>query len=184
MVVATQCLAQIEKGNYILGGTAQYARMTDGAHYRSSWILLNPMYGKFISKHQLVGGMGAVSGVFWGRHSSVNFSAGPQYRYYFDNMLYVGIHDVVGFSSRHWPKPDVNSTYLRLGYAYFLSNSVALEPYLYAGVSTTRFFSKYAYELYDYGVYFSVNVYLEPKGKSELKDRKPLPELNKKGLRN
>jgi hypothetical protein len=74
--------------------------------------------------------------------------------------------------------------YLRAGYAFFLNNHVAIEPYAYGGYhlpglpvpgSGLGNFSRY--DWYDYGLYFSLQVYLDrQKAGVKVKD-------NKKGLR-
>ena len=151
--------AQVERGNYTIGGTAGLNHITNGSRNSLTSINLSPSYGTFLTDQLLFGGNANINFQF-ARRGNINFKAGPLMRYYFRNMLFIQADYNFGILNRANFEHDL---YGRVGYAYFLNEHVALEPYIYMGyrdLVNSRNASSF-YSVIDYGIYFSLQVYLE-----------------------
>jgi len=139
---------------------------------------LNPMYGKLIRDNIMVGGTANVSISYNGRRPNINSKAGPLLRYYFENMFFIQADYSISLPTRY---NFVQYFYGRIGHSFFLNNSVAIEPYLFAGyINNMRRGGGYSVEYIDYGIYFSIQVYLESAFNKHHKGRKGILQPKQK----
>jgi hypothetical protein len=154
--------AQIEKGNRVIGGSAGFEHLTNGTNYNISQFTINGMYGVLLTDHILLGGRGAILYQYSGtRRGNLSLKAGPLMRYYFNNSFFIQADYSLESAGRMAIQQDV---YGRLGRAFFLNESVALEPYIYFGYINTSYGGRGArnsQSYFDYGVYFSLQIYLQ-----------------------
>jgi len=171
--------AQIEKGNYILGGTAGVENITSAnlntLGYNTTTLSVSAMYGKFLTDHFLIGADANVNYRFYTYSQGYTvLKAGPLLRYYFNNIFLQADYNF-GIPSTNYTEHDL---FIRVGYAYFLNDFVAIEPYLFVGYRDIiyRGITNYAY--LDEGMYFSIQVYLESTSNKALKLRKSTLKRN------
>lgn len=151
----TSVSAQIEKGNYMLGGTAGIENIYG---YNVTTINIHPMYGNFLSDRFLLGANANLTYQNFIRRGNTTIKIGSLARYYFNN-IFIQTDYSFGIPGRGYFEHDF---YLRLGYAYFLNESVALEPYVFLGlIDQISRNGNYNYSYLDDGIYFSIQVYLE-----------------------
>jgi len=188
---ANKLIAQTERGNYTLGGTAGFSRQTTTGGFSSSALNFNPIYGYFIYDRILLGAQMNLSFTGGGggrRGGGLGLKAGPLMRYYFKNNLFVQGDYSVGFANRNIE----NDFYLRFGYAFFLNNFVSIEPYIYYGLQNLNarpgrrgfnYFNTAPMNQWnsDYGIYFSVQVYLESAFNIRFKNKKGILKPKEKG---
>ena len=161
--------AQIGKGNYILGGTAGVDNLTNANGNSLTTIFIRPMYGSFLTDHFLIGGNANLNYQFNGKRGRSTIKLGPLVRYYFNNVFIQADYNF-GIPSRNYIENDI---YARLGYAYFLNDHVAIEPYVYIGlINLINRRSSDSYNYLDDGIYFSIQVYLESSLNKMMKQRK------------
>ena len=153
-----QVLAQVEKGNYILGGNTGLDNLTNAGGNTVTTIFMSPMYGAFLTDRFLVGGSAYLNYQYFARTANTNLRLGPLVRFYFNNIFLQGDYSF-GIPNRSYFEHDV---FARLGYTYFLNEHVAIEPYVFIGYRDLvyrRGSSNYGY--LDDGIYFSIQVYIE-----------------------
>ena len=166
--------AQIEKGNYIIGGNAMIENLSSAnvntSGYNVNSLSINPTYGKFLSDRFLIGANATFTNRFTlsGR-GNIAFKGGPIMRYYFNNIFLQADYNLA-CPSRLVIEHDL---YAKLGYAYFLNDHVAIEPYIFIGVRDLIYL-KTPYAYLDKGIYFSIQVYLESSLNKIVKMRKDI----------
>ena len=171
--------AQIEKGNYILGGSAGIENISSAFGntfgYNVTTINIHPMYGSFLTDRFLLGANANLNYQFRGIRGNTTIKVGPIMRYYFNN-IFIQTDYNFGIPARGYFEHDV---YVRLGYAYFLNENVAIEPYVFVGLrDQVSRNGNYTYGYLDDGIYFSIQVYLESALHKAMKMRKGI--LNRK----
>lgn len=162
--------AQIEKGNFVLGGDAKYKHSRSGRN-NADQVLLQPMAGIFINDHLLTGA-GLTYTLFFlsGNYTSTYIGLSPFCRYYPARHFFIQggySYAVVTGSNDLWRDWYIPS---RLGYDIFLNQFVALEPYLYFNYGRASTNVDYTYG--NYGAYLSLQVFLETNKKKILRLRK------------
>ena len=154
--------AQIEKGNRVIGGSAGFENLTDGANYNISQFNISGMYGVLLTDHILLGARGSILYQYSGtRRGNLSLKAGPLMRYYFNNLFFIQADYSLGSAGRMAIQQDL---YGRVGRAFFLNESVALEPYVYLGYINASYGgrgTRYSQSFIDYGIYFSLQIYLQ-----------------------
>ncbi len=160
--------AQVERGNYIIGGSAGLDHITNGRRYNVTSVNISPMYGSFLTDHFLIGGNANMNYLSFYRRGNTSLKGGPLMRYYFSNMLFLQADYNFGIPGRFLIEHDI---YARLGYAYFLNDHVAIEPYIYAGYRDLVYKGSANTDYLDYGIYFSIQAYLESAMNKTLKMR-------------
>ncbi len=154
--------AQIEKGNRVIGGSAGFEHLTNGTNYNISQFNVNGMYGVLLTDHVLLGGRGAILYQYnGGRRGNLSLKAGPLMRYYFNNLFFIQTDYSLGSTGRMSIQQDI---YGRIGRAFFLNESVALEPYIYWGYINVSYGgrgTRNSQSYMDYGIYFSLQIYLQ-----------------------
>ena len=153
--------AQIEKGNYILGGSAGIENISssfgNASRYNVTTINIHPMYGSFISDRFLIGTSVNLTYDNIGKGYYI-VKAGPIIRYYFNNIFLQSDYSF-GIPATGYFEHDI---YVRLGYAYFINESIAIEPYVFVGLRDQVLRSgNINFRYLDDGIYFSIQVYLE-----------------------
>jgi len=174
--------AQVEKGNYVMGGTAGYEYLTYayGNNTNQSTIYISPMAGYLLTDHVLVGGNFLINYNYGPGFSSLLLKGGPIMRYYLKNSLFIQADYNLGTP---YPNTTEHFFYGRFGYAYFLNENVAIEPYIYVGYRNFAYNNSGTnYGLLDYGIYFSLQFYFESEFNKKFKNKKALMDTKQNKL--
>jgi hypothetical protein len=160
--------AQIEKSNYVIGGNAGIDNITNVYGNSQTTFFVNPMYGSFLTDRFLIGGSANLSHQITTFNSNTLLKIGPLVRYYFKEWFLQADYSF-GVPARNYIEQDV---FARVGYAYFLNEHVAIEPYAYAGLRRQVYRRSSGNNYLDDGIYLSIQVYLESNLNKALKTRK------------
>lgn len=175
--------AQLEKGNYMLGGSARFGGgwVEDN---QSAGITLNPSAGYFITKHIVIGTSFLNTYSFYNyKYYGYSLGAGPFAKILlFSNpggpaLFYQLDYSYIRAGSPYYTRTQIMTRLEnKLGLIRFLSHSVSIEPCLYFALyaNGTRLLGRQNNS--EFGVSISIQVYLESKKNALKRMTDRLPE--------